>query len=261
MARSSHIRGTRSRAPYGYARDGKPQETASVNLLAWILLIIFLSAMTIFAWIVPAYIFRNPHIPLNYDILRKMGKLEDLKAFSSSRPPRSGGKRSRFFKARQLFDEESGRPDEQLTVINEAQKRLYVQNYIDGKMLGYITGEFEIIETRPLGDEDLFTGLALRALSKEFPNTVLEYLLPIPGEFTNPYKPGDTLKIRRGGDLAAILHLAHLPEDRLSITAISLTYADEVVTKEEVLDVELPKDLNLHAKWPAFEGPVALPSS
>ena len=145
-------------------------------------------------------------------------------------------------------------------MINDTQKRLYVQNYTDGKMLGYIKGEFEIIETRVLDEDDLFPGLGLRALSKEFPNTVLEYLLPIPGEFTNPYKPGDSLTVMPGGDLAAILHIAHLPEDRLSITAISHTYADEVVTEETVLDIEAPKELNLHAKWPAFEGPVILPT-
>jgi len=258
VARGSHIRGTRSRSPYGYARDGNPQETASVNLLAWILLILFLSAMTIFAWVVPAYIFRNPHIPLNYDILRKIGKLEDIQRFTSSKPPKSGAKRSSFLDARALFDRLSGRPDEQLATISDTQKRLYVQNYTDGKMLGYVTGEFEIIETRPLGDEDLFPGLALRAFSKEFPNTVLEYLLPIPGTFTNPYKPGDTLNIMRGGDLASILHVAHLPEDRLSITAISLAYADKIVTKEEALDLEAPKELNLHAKWPIFESAVIL---
>ena len=216
--------------------------------------------MTIFAWIVPAYIFRNPHIPLNYDILRKIGKLEDIKAFSSSRPPKSGGKRSSFLSARQLFDQESGRPNEQLAVINDTLKRLYVQNYAESGMLGYITGEFEIIETRVLGEQDLFAGLAVRALSKEFPNTILEYLLPIPGEFANPYEPGDTLNIMRGGDLAAILHVTRLPEDRLSITAISLTYSDEVVTKEEVLDIEVPKELNLRANWPTFESPVVLPS-
>ena len=49
-------------------------------------------------------------------------------------------------------------------------------------------------------------------------------------------------------------------EDRLSITAISLTYADEVVTKEEILDIEVPKELNLRANWPAFESAVVLPS-
>lgn len=259
MARGSHIKGTRSRAPYGYARDGQAHETARVNLLAWILVILFLSAMAIFSWIFPAYVFRNPHTPLNYDLLRKIGKLDDLEQFKSSRPPLTGKQRPKFFSARGLFDAESGRSEEHLAVRNDNEKRLYVQNYSDGEMLGYITGEFEILETRVLGEDDLFPGLALRALSTDFPNTVLEYLLPIAGPFTNPYEAGDTLTVLRGGDLAAILHIAKLPEDRLSISAVPLTYPDKTVTEDEVLDLAVPASLNLRAQWPVFEGPVVLP--
>ena len=48
-------------------------------MLAWTLVIIFLSAMAIFSWLFPAYVFRNPDVPFNYHLLRKLGKLEDVK--------------------------------------------------------------------------------------------------------------------------------------------------------------------------------------
>ena len=262
MARNAHIRGTRSRAPYGYARDGKPYERPTVNVLAWILVILFLTAMAIFSWIFPAYVFRNPHIPLNYDLLQKIGRLEPLKAFSPSAPPESDRRiRPKFHTARELFQDESGRPEDQRAIMNDFQKRLFIQNYEDGEMLGYITGPFSVLESRVLGDGDLFPGIAVRAISQEYPNVVLEFLMPIAGEITNPYQPGDTLDLKPGGDLAAILHLTLLPEARLSVTAMSLRYTDRSYSKEVGLDIEVPKAVNLRAQWPVFSGPVVLPGS
>ena len=251
MARQEFIRGTRSTAPYGYSREGVAKKRPGASVLAWTLVILLLSAMAIFSWLFPAYVFRNPHIPFNYELLRKIGKLDDIKVFSATRlPPQRD---PTFFTARELFARESGRPADQLAVINELQLRLYVQNYATYEaMLGFITGDFEVIETRKLGKEDLFPGLALRARSEEFPNTILEYLLPVPGEFDNPYEVGHRLKIKTGGDLAAILHLERLPRDRLSVSAIPLTYADRAFPDGRLLDVESPRRLNLRAEWPVF---------
>jgi hypothetical protein len=262
VARQDFIRGTRSKSPYGYARDGVPNRGPETNLLAWILLILLLSAMAIISWLFPAYIFGNPHIPFNYGLLRKIVKLDDLETFSATKPPQwEMRKRPKFFAARKLFDQDSGRPEDQLKVINDLQKRLYVQNFKNGDMLGYITGSFEVLESRVLGKDDIFPGLALRARSKDFPNLILDYLLPILGEFTNPYKPGHGLRIKEGGDLAVILHLARLSRDRLSATAISLTYADRAFQDGERLDVAVPKELNLRAKWPVFPDDAETPAS
>lgn len=251
MARSEHIRGTRSRAPYGYSRQGTPNQRPQSNLLAWSLTILLLSALAIVAWLFPAYVFRNPHIALNYEILRKLGKLDDLEVFTRMELPPQ--REQNFLTAREVYQRESGRPEDQLRVINDLQKRLYVQNFKHGEMLGYITGEFEVIASRVMGPDDFFPGVALLAKSKEFPNTILEYLLPIEGEITNPYQIGHTLKIETGLDLAVILHLCHLPQDRLSVTALSLTYAARRFPDGQQLTVEVPKKLNLRAEWPVFK--------
>lgn len=255
VARPEFIRGTRSKAPYGYSREGKPNREPQTNLLAWILTILLLSALAIVSWLAPAYVFRNPHIPFNYELLRKLEKLEDLKAFNATKPPRQ--RRQQFFSARELFNQESGRSEEQLAVINDLQKRLYIQNFEHGEMLGYIKGRFEIFEHRLLTEDDVFPGLALRAKSLDFPNVILEYLLPIEGEFENPYPPGHILDIAEGGDLAAILHLSRLPQDRLSVTALSLWYKDRAFPDGSMLNVEVPGEINLRAEWPVFSGSVA----
>ncbi len=252
MARPEFIRGTRSRAPYGYSREGKPNQRPETNLLAWILTIIVLSAVAIVAWLFPAYVFRNPHIAFNYELLRKIGKLEDLEVFSAAKPPPQ--REREFFTARQIFDQESGRSEEKLAVINDLQKRLYVQNFKYGDMLGYIFGRFEVIGSRVLGPDDVFPGLALLAKSNEFPNTVLEYLVPIEGEFADPYKEGQSLDlvIEKGRDLCAILHLSHLPQDRICVTALPLTYSSRPISKGQDLEVAVPTRLNLKADWPVF---------
>ena len=256
MARNEYIRGTRSRAPYGYARDGRPKEGPGINLLAWFLVIILLTAMAICSWLFPAYIFSNPHVAFNYDLLRKVGKLEDIKAFSVNKPPNQ--KDAKFLSARELYAK-SGLQEEQLGVLNDIQKRLYVQNYgkrsRDVIMLGYIRGDFKILESRVLGEGDFFPGLALRAVSQEFPNIILELLLSMPGEIVNPYEPGDSLTLGSRGELAAILHLAHLPEDRLSATAVPLTYLDRNPEEGVTLDIEPPAELNMRADWPVFAEP------
>ncbi len=240
-----YIRGTRSRAPYGYSREGTPNAGPAAGPLAWLLIIVFLSAMAIFSWLFPAYVFRNPHIPFNYSLLQQLGKLEELKAFTATDPP--AGSRGKFYTASELYNDESGRPDDQLAVLNDLQKRLYIQNYADGENRGYIMGDFEVVRTRLLGSDDFFPGLALEARSKQFPNVILEYLIPMDAAFENPYKPGDTLKLFKAGDLATILHLAHLTQDRLCVTAVSLTYVDR-----SDLPVAPPKALNVSAKWPVF---------
>lgn len=253
MAKQEFIRGTRSRAPYGYSREGKPNRGPETNLLSWILVILLLTAVAIVAWIFPAYVFRNPHIAFNYELLRKIDKLEPLEQFSSTKPPKQ--RERHFYTAREIFEKESGRPADQLVVMNDLQKRLYVQNFEGGDMVGFMWGEFEVVDSRVLGEDDLFPGLALLAKSKEFPNTLLEYLLPIPVPFENPYKKGHVLNITKGGDLCAILHLTQLSGDKLSATVLCLTYAVPVFPDQD-LPVAVPENLNLRANWPVFSSEI-----
>jgi|MDTC01.3.fsa_nt_gb hypothetical protein len=222
-------------------------------MLAWTLAILFLSAMAIFSWLFPAYVFRNPEVPSNYALLRKLGKLENVKAFSRERRLENSGD---FYGAVKLFERESGRSEGYLTGFNNIQKRLYVQNYEQGKMFGYVTGMFDVVTVRALGDDDFFEGVAIQATSVDFPNLVLEYLLPVSMELL-PFKAGSKLRIGKGDDKAAILHMDRLSGDRLSVSVVPLTYHVKLPDGSS-LDAAPPKALNLRSKWPVFgEGMIA----
>ena len=251
MARSEYIRGTRSRTPYGYSREGLNTNPSDTNLLGWTLLILFLTALAIFSWLFPAYVFRNPEVPLNYKILTSIGKLSPIKAFDATNRPHR--KDPKFFSAASLFESESGRPADQLKFMSSAQRRHYIQNYNSGDMLGYIKGNFEITKVKILTSDDFFPGVALLGKSIEFPNVTLEYLIPTTAPENHAYEPGNLLKISGGaGSLAAILNLSHLPQDRLSVSVVSLNYLDRDFTNGKSLLVAPPEKLNPSAKWPVF---------
>lgn len=258
--RPQYLRGgrTRSSAPYSYGHGRlSTKAPPKSNFFAWTVTILIMVALAIFSWIFPAFVFHNPQVPFNYNLLRRLDKLEDVKIFAPSDPPQVVG----FHSAASLFDRESGRTEEQFEVINALQKKLYIENYKAGQMLGYVTGDYRIFEIREMGKKDFFPGLALRARSEEFPNVILEYLIPTRKPLMEAYEVGEVLSIKRAGHLAAILHLAHLPGDKLSVSVISLTYPDKpldegTVEGGVVLDAEPPERLNLLAAWPVFKGPV-----
>ncbi len=219
-------------------------------MVAWGMWILFLTALAIFSWLFPAYVFRNPQIPFNYQLLQKIGKLEEIKAFSERQPPPQSERK--FFKATELFEQVSGRPADKLALINDLQKRLYIQNYQTGEMLGYVTGRFRVLATRPLTKEDFFTGIAVRMQSVVFPNVEIEYLIPTTESSAIPYETDTEVEISTSGHLAVILHMTHLPNDRLRFSVVSLCYENIRISEESEITVAPPSAVNLRAEWPAF---------
>ena len=87
---------------------------------------------------------------------------------------------------------------------------------------------------------------------------MLEYLLPlakVPAEI--PYQPGGKLTLGRADYMAVILHMQRLSGDRLSVSAVPLTYPQIKFPKADTLDVVPPSNLNLRADWPVFSDQTA----
>lgn len=248
--------------PYGLARQRRQisKQQPDPRLFAWTVAIIILSALAIIAWTLPSYIFNNPQVPFNYSLLSKIKKLDPLRQFdmtANQRPARDSSKPWRpprwdFLSATELFNKYSGYKAKDLQALNTLLKKSYVLNYKDERVPGaYATGSFVIKRVKLMEANDLFPGLALRAESKEFPNIVLEYLLPIKVLPNALCKAEDVLTVEKGASLAVVLNVQHLPNARLCVSVVPLNYQDRILEKGILLDLEVPERLNLHCSWPA----------
>ncbi len=221
------------------------------GLFWWTILITLLMGLATFCWFFSIFVFSHPEKPFSYRLLGKLNKLEPIRKFSPLLVPQG-----KFMSARAMLGEYYSYESDQLAVANDVLKRAYIKNY---KELApkYLVGDFTVIASRPLAKSDVFAaGWIVRARSNEMEDVEIEYVFPGSSITRVPFTMGEKISLReresKDGQkptFASAINVQKLPEDRICVTVVPLTYEGATATGE-TLALEAPAMLNMDASWP-----------
>ncbi|MEP6822527.1 MAG: hypothetical protein ABI946_09280 [Chthoniobacterales bacterium] len=232
---------------------GQPRRKA--NLFGWTIVILLLSGFALAAWLGSFYIFGQPERPDSYRILQKLHKIEEPKRFQlTAAPP------GEFLSGKQLYERYSALRPAELARANAELARNYIRNFQQmAGMVQYVVGRYTIMETRELGANDLFTsGVASVTSASDYGELLMEHVYPADAQAVPLMKEtlvtGLEIRLDRGHDLSAVVHVERLADGRVMVTAVPLLYGSYTVTQGRgTFSLEPPLSLNMAAGWPIFK--------
>jgi len=235
-------------------REEEGETGDASNLFLWSIVIVVLMGLNAFAWIFCMYVFGNPEVPFNYQLLTKMEKLDPIEAFEPVTAPRG-----KFFTVRQLYGDVYEYENSELNVYNNILKRYYLYNYKERDDVTFVSGRFQVLGVRALESDDVFPkGIAIRARALDFPAGYLDLVLPstepVPAHH---YRPGDPLDLEESASCFVLLHVHRLGDpDEVCFTAVPLVKRDFQTPAGTTLSVHPPEWLNLETgRWPLSDEP------
>jgi hypothetical protein len=247
--------GTRSRGFSGRGKNVRRSSRWFGGLFWWTMLIILLALGAVASWTFCIFAFSYPEKPMNYWVLQKFNKLNPPKNFSNSDAPSN-----RSYEARDLYDRFNEYEDRHLKEINALLLRNYIENFARAER-GFtmnMVGSFEIEARRALGPGDLITsGTVLMARCVDFPDVVIEYLLP--GEAGSV--PEELLKVGELLDLGtqsrsqfapfnAVLHVSRSAGNQYCFCVVPIVYSRAHLARGVELTLSPPQRLNLEGVMP-----------
>jgi hypothetical protein len=195
------------------------------NLFVWTIIILLLVGLAISCWIGSFYIFGHPEMPLSYQILNKLKKLEPPKRFEFTAAPRG-----EFLRPSQILERYQKMSPRELLHLNEALLRNYLRNFkLTQDLLPYTVGTFNILDSYELTKNDFFeSGVVALAQAKDNPKVLLEQIFPAEPKAIPPLQrtllTGLDIDLRRENELSTILHVEKLGDGRIKVTSISILY-------------------------------------
>lgn len=225
------------------------------NLFGWTIVILLLSGFALAAWLGSFYIFGQPERPDSYRILQKLHKIEEPKRFQlTAAPP------GEFLSGRQLYERYSALRPGELARTNSELARNYIRNFQQmAGIVQYVVGRYMIMETRELGPNDIITsGVASLTNASDYGELLMEHVYPADAQAVPLMKEtlvtGLEIRLDRGHDLSAVVHVERLADGRVMVTAVPLLYGSYTVTQGRgTFSLEPPFSLNMAAGWPLFK--------
>src|SRR5438094_9557448 len=148
----------------------------------------------------------------------------------------------------------------ELTKSNAELARNYIRNFQQVRgLVPYVVGRYIIEEARELGSSDIFTsGMVALTDSVENPELLMEHLYPAEPQAVPLIKQTLTtcleLKLHRGDDLSAVIHVERFADERIMLTSVPLLYGTYAVMRGTgTFSLEPPLSLNLEGGWPLFK--------
>lgn len=219
------------------------------SFIIWTVIISMLVAMNVAVWTFSLYVFGYPENPFNYRFLTKLEKLEPPKKYDIYGAPKGA-----FLTPEKLYTKYYPYNAAQLSAANSLLKRAYVRNFRDSDPLDYVRGTFRIYYVRDLTSADVFsTGLVIRAYDPEFPQVVIEFLMPMDKPAPEKrYREGDEIAIDVKGSksFASVLHVEKLEDYRMCFTLIPVVYGRYTVAEDQNVQLAPPPVLNMDGTWP-----------
>jgi hypothetical protein len=241
-------------ASYDYEDEGlEPQRRD--NLFIWTVFILLLIGIAFACWLGSFYIFGHPEEARSYRILKKLKKIEAPRRFDVTAAPLG-----EFISTQKAFEKYSTLKNLELQRENAELLRIYIKNYTESKKLvPYLRGKFEVIETRELTSKDLFPmGTVALLQSLDYPQVVVEHLFPATGPNLEASKrllaPGFPFGIEKTFDVTTVLHVERLDDGRMLLTAVPLHYPSYALKGGAgTFASEPPADLNIEAGLPIWK--------
>lgn len=239
-----------------FSREAREEREDNIgSLFLWSVAIVVLLGLNAFSWLFCMYVFGNPEVPFNYQLLTKLERLEPIAGFKPVDAPRG-----KFHGAKDLYLEYYDFSPEKLNAYNGILKRFYLKNYLERTDVKFLSGSFKVESARELRPDDVFPhGVAVRLQAEDYPAAHVDFVLPAPADAKLPaehFRPGDVIQIQESATCAALLHVHRMEEDHVCFTAVPLVMRDYETPAGTTLPVAPPKWLNLGSgRWPISEGP------
>ncbi|MEN9974799.1 MAG: hypothetical protein RLZZ282_805 [Verrucomicrobiota bacterium] len=216
----------------------------------------------IISWTLCLDVFGNPEIPRNYEILRKLGRIPQLKHFSVLDVPNGN-----LLDPKGLYNKFFALTGEPLQRTNSQLVKNYLTNFPQPKALTFIEGDYQVEQVRVLGKLDFLSdGFAIRAralvkpddFTKPAPYPVLiEYVFPTKDTgAAREFRPGDILSVKKSPNCAAIVHCDKVQEGGdllVCLTVIPIAYGAYRVGDTLTFAIEPPAQVQPGAGFPVFK--------
>lgn len=238
-----------------------PKKKRSPAYYWWALANVLALCLAVLSWLLCLHIFQHPEIPRNYEILRKLHRVEPPKALPAMEAPAGESADPRAFYRRY-----AGLSQEDLATFNAALMRNYLLNLKEPQLIQYAEGDYQVQQVRKLGPDDLFhPGFAVRAQAMIAPDeftqpapwpVVLEFLFPTGDEkAADLIAPGDMLSVSKFPNCAMLLHATKVEgEDTpvLVLTVVPIAFGDFPNGKDRKFTLQAPAALNPAGPLPVF---------
>jgi hypothetical protein len=232
----------------------------------WLLANALALCFAVSSWFICLHVFGNPEIPRNYEILRKLKRLPELKRYTVLDVPNGNA-----LAPKELYQKFFGASNDQVDRVNTLLMRNYLTNFDRPLLLTYVEGKYQVEEVRALTGADFFMpGVVVRAQAlvkpDEFTNpapypVLIEYVFPTPEPgASGRFKSGDILDVKKSPNCAAVVHISKEVKDDepvLLLTVIPIAYGPYQVGKGGSFGIEPPASLHPGAKFPVFKQPTA----
>ncbi|MFK7852071.1 MAG: hypothetical protein AB8D78_13935 [Akkermansiaceae bacterium] len=228
----------------------------------WFLANVLAACFAIMSWAFCLHVFGNPEIPRNYEVLKKIGRLPELKRYTVLDVPNGSA-----LEPGELYGKYFQVEGEKRVRLNALLMRNYMRNFERSLLLSYVEGEYQVVGSRKLEKGDfIFPGFAIRAqaMVKQdafteaigFP-VVIEYLFPTDEmNAVDQFEAGDILEVNKNPNCAAVVHVSRAvvgSEPALQITAIPIAYGSYRIGDERAFSIEPPDQLNPAGSLPIWK--------
>lgn len=219
----------------------------------WFLANTLALCFAIVSWAVCLNVFGNPEVPRNYEILKKLGRLPELRRYTVLDVPNGNA-----LSASELYGKYFGLEGEKLDRLNSLLMRNYMRNFGKNLLLTYVEGEYQVTDVRKL-DKGAFVypGFAIRAQAMVraddftvpvgFP-VVIEYIFPTDDtDAAGRFSAGDVLEVHKNPNCASVVHVSKTVADdepALLLTVIPIAYGPYRVGSAKSFSIEPPGELN-----------------
>lgn len=228
----------------------------------WLLANVLALCFAIISWAFCLHVFGNPEIPRNYEILRKLGRLPQLKHFSVLDVPNGN-----LLDPKGLYSKFFALTGDSLVRVNSQLMKNYLTNFSRPLALTFIEGDYQVEQVRVLGKADFLPdGFAIRARALVKPDdftkpelypVLIEYVFPTKDTAAaRDFRPGDILAVKKSPNCAAIVHVAKVQEgdeQLVSLTVIPIAYGPYRVGDTLTFTIEPPAEVRPASGFPVFK--------
>jgi hypothetical protein len=225
----------------------------------WFLANILALCFAVTSWLACLHVFGNPEVPRNYEILRRLGRLPEIRRYTVLDAPNGTslnpqGQYARFFSM----------TEEKRAVMNARLLRNYLTNFERPLALTYIEGEYQINAARLLDKNDFIKqGFVVRAralvrpdeYTKAAPYPVLiDYVFPTSRtEEMKGFRSGDLLDVKKSPNCAAIIHVDQVSDEDetfVCLTVVPIAYGPYQVGGDVAFEIAPPVEISPGASFP-----------
>ncbi|WP_193214658.1 hypothetical protein [Luteolibacter marinus] len=238
-----------------------PPKKRSPAYYWWTLANVVALCLAVLSWLLCLHVFNHPEIPRNYELLKKLKRVEPPEDLPEMEAPPGDSADPRAFYRRY-----AGLSSDELAQFNAALMRNYLTNLKEPKLIQYAEGNYRVEQVRPLGPDDLFhPGFAVRGRAMIAPDefskpapwpVVIEYLFPTDNpEASGWIAPSDLLSVAKFPNCAMLLHVSRLENEDtpvVCLTVVPIAFGTFKAGKDRQFDLKAPAELNPAAPLPAF---------